>query len=160
MHWRRKWQPTPVFLPGESQDGGAWWAAVYGAAQGQTRLKQLSSSSSCIAGWLFTIWATREAWASWKVAPNWPKGGRSLLGCLLSLGYGWENHRSGSLLPLDRATQDALLMCYSSDSGCSESFATILPPSLCGGTHKGNTKSFPLYLVSLPEFIIMHSKKE
>ena len=22
MHWRRKWQPTPVFLPGESQ---GWW---------------------------------------------------------------------------------------------------------------------------------------
>ena len=21
MHWRRKWQPTPVFLPGESQSG-------------------------------------------------------------------------------------------------------------------------------------------
>ena len=21
MHWRRNWQPTPVFLPGESQDG-------------------------------------------------------------------------------------------------------------------------------------------
>ena len=21
-HWRRKWQPTPVFLPGESQPGG------------------------------------------------------------------------------------------------------------------------------------------
>ena len=46
MHWRRKWQPTPVFLPGESQGGGAWWAAVYGVAQSQTRLKQLSSSSS------------------------------------------------------------------------------------------------------------------
>ena len=30
MHWRRKWQPTPVFLPGESQGRGAWWAAVYG----------------------------------------------------------------------------------------------------------------------------------
>ena len=27
-------------------DGGAWWAAVYGIAQSQTRLKQLSSSSS------------------------------------------------------------------------------------------------------------------
>ena len=26
MHWRRKWQPTPVFLPGESQGQGAWWA--------------------------------------------------------------------------------------------------------------------------------------
>ena len=46
MHWRRKWQPTPVFLPGESQDGGAWWAAVYGVAQSQTQLKRLSSSSS------------------------------------------------------------------------------------------------------------------
>ena len=23
MHWRRKWQPTPVFLPGESQEWGS-----------------------------------------------------------------------------------------------------------------------------------------
>ena len=28
------------------RDGGAWWAAVYGVAQNQTRLKRLSSSSS------------------------------------------------------------------------------------------------------------------
>ena len=94
MHWRRKWQPTQVFLPEEPQgwrilvgcgtwgleepdmtewlhfhfslpcigegngnplqcsclenprDGGAWWAAVYGVTQSQTRLKRLSSSSS------------------------------------------------------------------------------------------------------------------
>ena len=46
LNWRRKWQPTPVFLPGESQDGRAWWAAVYGVAQSRTRLKRLSSSSS------------------------------------------------------------------------------------------------------------------
>ena len=32
VHWRRKCQPTPVFLPGESQGWGAWWAAVYGVA--------------------------------------------------------------------------------------------------------------------------------
>ena len=43
MHWRRKWYPTPVFLPGESQDRGAWWAAVYGVSQSRTRLKWLSS---------------------------------------------------------------------------------------------------------------------
>ena len=24
MHWRKKWQPTSVFLPGESRDRGAW----------------------------------------------------------------------------------------------------------------------------------------
>ena len=23
MHWRRKWQPTPVFLPGDSQGWGS-----------------------------------------------------------------------------------------------------------------------------------------
>ena len=27
------------------KDGGAWWAAIYGVAQGRTRLKRLSSSS-------------------------------------------------------------------------------------------------------------------
>jgi len=25
MHWRRKWKPTPVFLPGESQ---GWWSLL------------------------------------------------------------------------------------------------------------------------------------
>ena len=96
MHavWRRRWHPTPVFLPGKShgrrglvgcsswghkessmterlpfhfslsyngegngnplqcsclenpRDRGAWWAAVSGVTQTQTRLKRLSSSSS------------------------------------------------------------------------------------------------------------------
>ena len=44
MHWRRKWQPTPVFLPGESQGRGSLVAAVCGITQSQTRLKWLSSS--------------------------------------------------------------------------------------------------------------------
>ena len=53
MYWRRKWQPNPVFLPGESQGRGrlGWpgtspWAAVSGVTQSQTRLKRLSSRSS------------------------------------------------------------------------------------------------------------------
>ena len=64
IHWRRKWQPTPVFLPGESQGWGAWWAAVYGVAQSWIRLKRLSSSSSspclkpCILG--FSIMQTKN----------------------------------------------------------------------------------------------------
>ena len=28
--WRRKWQPTPVFLMGSSMDRGTWWATVHG----------------------------------------------------------------------------------------------------------------------------------
>ena len=46
MHWRRKWQPTPVFLPGESQG----WRSLVGCRLWDraewTRLKRLSSSSS------------------------------------------------------------------------------------------------------------------
>ena len=66
------------------RDGGAWWAAIYGVTQSQTRLKGLSSSSlrilewvaypfssgssqprnltrvSCIAGRFFTNWTIRE----------------------------------------------------------------------------------------------------
>ena len=33
MHWRRKWQPTPVFLPGESQ---GWGSLVGGRLWGHT----------------------------------------------------------------------------------------------------------------------------
>ena len=33
MHWRRKWQPTPVFLPGESQ---GWGSLVGGCLWGHT----------------------------------------------------------------------------------------------------------------------------
>ena len=33
MQWRRKWQPTPLFLPGNPRNRGAWWAAICGVAE-------------------------------------------------------------------------------------------------------------------------------
>ena len=46
MHWRRKWQPTPVFLPGESQG----WVSLVGChlwgRTESTQLKRCSSSNS------------------------------------------------------------------------------------------------------------------
>ena len=44
MHWRRKWQPTPVFLPGESQGRGSLVGCRLWVAQGRTWLKWLSNS--------------------------------------------------------------------------------------------------------------------
>ena len=45
MHWRRKWQPTPVFLPGESQGQRSLLGCrLWGFAQSRTWLKQLSNS--------------------------------------------------------------------------------------------------------------------
>ena len=33
MYWRRKWQRTPVFLPGKPLGRGAWWAAAHGVTE-------------------------------------------------------------------------------------------------------------------------------
>ena len=46
------------------RDGGAWWAAVYGAAQSRTRLKRLSSSSSS------TWWPTRDTMTAIIIIPS------------------------------------------------------------------------------------------
>ena len=66
MHWRRKWQPTPVFLPGESprteepgrlQSMGSW---------SQTQLKRLSMHTTHV---LFApkIWeAVTYSIAKWR----------------------------------------------------------------------------------------------
>ena len=34
--WRRKWQPTPVFLPGENHGQKSWRARVHKVAKSQT----------------------------------------------------------------------------------------------------------------------------
>ena len=46
MHWRRKWQSTPVFLPGESQGRGSLVGFRLWGHTDQTRLNRLSSSSA------------------------------------------------------------------------------------------------------------------
>ena len=75
MHWRRKWQPTPVFLPGESQGQGSLVAAVYGVAQSRTRLKWLSGGSSSSV-WdecnCAVVWAFFGIAFLWDWNENWP----------------------------------------------------------------------------------------
>ena len=46
------------------RDRGAWWAAIYGVAQSQTRLKLLSSSSSSS---IFHYW-TERCWTSFNTS--------------------------------------------------------------------------------------------
>jgi len=50
MHWRRKWQPTPVFLPGESQGWGSLVGCHLWVAQSRTQKRLSSSSSRSIVG--------------------------------------------------------------------------------------------------------------
>ena len=50
MHWRRKWQPTPVFLPGESQGQGSLVGChLWGHTESDTT-EVISSSSSSSTG--------------------------------------------------------------------------------------------------------------
>ena len=45
ISWRTAWQPTPVFLPGNPTDRGAWWATAHGVTESQTRLKWLCTQT-------------------------------------------------------------------------------------------------------------------
>ena len=40
--WRRVWQLTPVFLPGESTDREAWWVSIHGVTKSWVQRRQLS----------------------------------------------------------------------------------------------------------------------
>ena len=79
MRWRRKWQPTPVFLPGETQGSNSGllhsrWILYQLSPKGSPRILEwvaypFSRGSSrprnqtgvfCIAGRFFTSWAIRE----------------------------------------------------------------------------------------------------
>ena len=97
MHWR-KWQSTPVFLPGESQGRGSLMGCP-SVAQSWTQLKWLSSSimsmgfpvgwqgneSACKSGNLGLIWVRKIPWRracnplQYPCLEN-PQGQRSLVG--------------------------------------------------------------------------------
>ena len=46
ISWRRSWQPTPVFLPSNPKEKGAWRAAVHVVTKSWMWLKQLSTHAS------------------------------------------------------------------------------------------------------------------
>ena len=53
MHWRRKWQPTPVFLPGESQGR---WSLLGCRSMGSHRVGHNWSNLAAAAGLLKLCW--------------------------------------------------------------------------------------------------------
>ena len=44
--WRRKWQPTPVFLLGKAVDRETWRAIVHGVAKESDTTQQLNNSNT------------------------------------------------------------------------------------------------------------------
>ena len=79
MHWRRKWQSTPVFLPGESQGRESLVGCRLGVAQSRTWLTWLSgssilsSTSSFSWVWKFKFSVMEECIRN-DIHPQWPPG--------------------------------------------------------------------------------------
>ena len=78
MHWRRKWQPTPVFLPGESQGQGSLVAAISGFAQSRTRLSDFTFAFHFHA--LEKEMAAHSSVPAWRVPGTGEPGGCHLWG--------------------------------------------------------------------------------
>ena len=74
LFWRRRWHPTPVLLPENPMDRGAWWAAVHGVVKSQTRLSDFPFT--------FTFMLWRRKWQPTPVfLPGESQGWGSLVGC-------------------------------------------------------------------------------
>ena len=52
--WKREWQPTPVFLPENPMDGGAWQATVRRVTE---------SDTTEVTQYARTHWSLRIPWA-------------------------------------------------------------------------------------------------
>ena len=75
------------------RDGGAWWAAVYGVTQSQTRLKWLGSSSSSVMILTEKAMATHSSTFAWKIQWMEETGRLQSIG-LLRVGHDWATSLS------------------------------------------------------------------
>ena len=75
MHWRRKWQPTPVFLPGESQGWGSLvgchlWGRTESDTTGATQQQQQQEEEM----------ATHSSVLAWRIPGTGEPGGLPSMG--------------------------------------------------------------------------------
>ena len=70
--------PTPVLSPGESMDGGAWWAAVHGVAKSRARLSDFTFTFHFHA--LEKEMATHSSVLAWRIPGMAEPGGLPSMG--------------------------------------------------------------------------------
>ena len=66
MHWRRKWQPTPVFLPGKSQGCGSLVGCHLWSCRVGHDWSDLAAAAAAWTSFVFSIWLS----GMWKVLIN------------------------------------------------------------------------------------------
>ena len=102
MHWRRKWQPTPVFLPGESQgQQGLVGCHLWGRTESDTTKTQLSSSSSSSIAYIYMCVSvcTCVCIYIYMDFPDSSAGKESTVGETWVWSLGWEDPRRRTWQP-------------------------------------------------------------
>ena len=78
--WRKEWQPTPVFLPGESHV--AWWATVHGVSKNEAWLSDFHFLLNQGVSWDTQV-------RNWQISTTCPSSleslGRQCLGAATNL---------------------------------------------------------------------------
>ena len=91
MHCRRKWQPTPVFLPGESQGRGSLVGCrLWGRMESD--MAEATQQQQCLNSWLSYSWTS--LWLSGKESICSAGGLGSISGSKRSLEKGMATHSS------------------------------------------------------------------
>ena len=75
---RRQWHPTPVLLPENPMDGGAWWAAVHGVTKSRTGLSDFIFTFHFHA--LEKEMATHSSVLAWRIPGTGEPGGLPSMG--------------------------------------------------------------------------------
>ena len=78
IYMRRQWHPTPVLLPGNPMDGGAWKAGVHEVAKSRTRLSDFTFTFHFHA--LEKEMATHSSVLAWRIPGTESLVGGSLWG--------------------------------------------------------------------------------
>ena len=70
-YWRRKWQPTPVLLPGKSHGGRSVVGSVHGVAKSRTRLSDFTSPTYIWNSTHTQTWTpAADASVAWEMVPD------------------------------------------------------------------------------------------
>ena len=125
-HWRRKWQPTPVFLPGESQGRGSLVGfRLWGRTESDTTVVIYQWFSSSLPEWSsgfpyflqfksefgnkeFMVWATVSSWSSfcWLYRASPSLAPKNIINLILVLTIWWCPCIESSLVLLEEG------VCY------------------------------------------------
>ena len=102
--WRRKWEPTPVFMPGKSYGPRSLWATVPGVTKSRTQLSDFASLHFMLERASLITQLVKnlpEMWESWIWFLGWED----------PLEEGMETHSTilAWRIPMDRGTWQTIV---------------------------------------------------